>query len=146
MATDFKRMVKLTVPAAYVEDFQLAVMRELKSDHLMFDTNTLTLEQARKERPSRPDHIECCEADRDSGVDAVLRTSRLLAQVAATDAGLPVSAQVQDLGWVLDELGRIWAQRLAERWDYGPADVESVPPLLERLQWCTEQAIAMGDH
>jgi hypothetical protein len=146
VSTPQQQIVTITIPAAYMDDFRSAVVREIEHDG----------EWARGQHKEKVDAIDSGDQElgelRRQDEAGALRSLRedvtLLLQlpdVEDVDREVSVSVERSALRHVLDEMGGQLAARITRLYVYGPALVEQVPALLESLRWSAVQAQKMAE-
>ena len=129
-----QQLVTITIPAEYVEDFRSALVAEIKSDGEWFEAQYNELREARE-----PQRVATSRADRDGALACLLEDVGLLQQLPGVVADVAVSSSASALLHTIERVARQWAAQLAEELDYGPANFEAVPALLDRLRWTIER-------
>lgn len=116
--------VTLTVPAAYVEDFRAALVREIETaTGLLGDSDPLEM-----------------------GVEILSRDVRLLDQLPGRGVGeVELTAEHDKTSnpvlHALEALVHVLTERLEKAAGYGPLPMGDVLELTERLRWAAQEAI-----
>jgi DNA-binding PucR family transcriptional regulator len=125
MATISSEPVKITIPAAYLEDARKALAREIASDAESFGHDDV-LEQA-------------------SNAEILQRSLRLHQQVVNASTAVTVTAERDHISspieHMLDEIVRIVAGRLDEAKVYGPVPMGTIRDIADELRWVATEAI-----
>jgi len=136
-----EQRVQFTVPAACLDDFRYAVIRDTRSDADYFAEQHADLLEAIERRSDR---VDGRREDRAGVLEGLRESARLLAQLPDDETEATVSATAAQLAHVLEQMGRYLIKRLGEVYTYGPPLFDEVPALLERLRWSAERAIEFG--
>jgi hypothetical protein len=135
-----ERDVTLTIPAEYLDDFRCAVVHDIGQDADWVCGQHKELVDGIDSGKGEGVHRD----DLDGAVRSLREMVRLLDQLPDEDVEVSVSAETSALRFALDAMGRQLTKRIAGLYGYGPALVEPVPGLLERLRWAAVQANMIG--
>jgi hypothetical protein len=145
MAMSTPERVTLTIPANCADDFRCAVVSTMAFDAEWFaEMHTGMLERLSADPYEEKGDAEVARADRAGALDALRQNSGLLGQLDDGDVEMTVSDTTGALRYVLDRAGKTLVERIAEQFQYGPARLEDVPMLMERLGWFVEQGQRIG--
>ncbi len=135
-----QRIVDITVPAEYLDDFRGALVAEIESDGEWFATHHKKI----REHESEPTRIESEREDRAGALRCLLEDAEMLQQLPADEnVEATVSSNGEALRHVLERVARQWTSELAHELDYGPANFKPAPGLLERLRWTVERVASI---
>ena len=128
-----RQRVTLTIPAAYIDDFRVGLLADLKSDTEGFGVEHANMLDA------KPDRRAMCREDRDGRIPAIRDSFELLAQLPDDDREATISGTVEAFRFALEDAGRQLTACVRDQFQYCPVPVEDVLPLLDRLRWTIEQ-------
>lgn len=120
-ATQTPDRITIEVPPDLAEEFLRASRREVKGDGEAFGTLD----------GEHPD-------DQRGNLRALKASTDILGQLL--DGETVIESDRGTLRYLLDEVGRILAERIVEHYETGPAPAAAILADVERLRWVAEQA------
>jgi hypothetical protein len=138
-------IVTLMVPAEYVEYFRRAVVRAINKDSKYYKKLDDEAGEA-GEYTVFAEKAAGLREDRDGMLRSLRASAEILNQLPDDEISCHVSAEPGELRYLLDGVGKLWAGQVRGRFQYGPADIEALPELMERMRWLTEQVSITGVH
>jgi hypothetical protein len=134
MTTISSEPVKVTIPAACLEDVRTAIVTEIQDDGEMLGSNHKEV----------LDGLPAGSEDRSAAVRHLSEDMQLLGQVLDAEGETTMTGDRDAVGMVLERLVRVLVPRLVDEASYGPMEMRAVLDITGRMQWAAREAIRVA--